>query len=312
MTISDAIEEYLVCKRNSLTHDTYHWYDFMLSAFEKWCQAHALTSLSAVTPAHVQTFVSERPDLSDNTKHHRAQVVKTFLMWCAQEEEEFGVRESRVRRIEMPKVTQPEVEIYSPEDIRKLLAACEKLRYPRRNKAIIWLLLDTGIRAAEVCYDNTRPEETTGLRLEHTILGRRGASSSILVMGKGRKTRTVGLGDQSRLAIQQYLTRERGHTESPYLFVAQGDKPLSVRMLQQFLGELGKEAKVPHTHAHRFRHTFAINQLMAGTSDLVLMQLLGHTSLEATKIYTRSLSQKQAQEASISVGDKIHRANRRT
>lgn len=311
MNIAAAIDEYLACKENALTHDTYHWYAWMLGLFEHWCQANKITDLSHVTTTHVQQFVSADPKLSENTKHHRAQVVKGFLRWCSQDDE-MGVRERVVRRIEMPKVVQTDVEIYTDAEVKRLLDACEKTNHPLRNRAILYVLLDTGVRASELCYDSARPEEDTGLLLENVVLGRRGMESYILVMGKGRKTRTVKLGNESRLAIQKYINRERPHSDLPYLFLAQGDEPLSVRMLQQFLSNLGELAKVPHVHAHRFRHTFAVNQLMSGTADLVLMQLLGHTTLEATKTYTRALSQVQARQASISVVDSMRKDPRHT
>lgn len=302
MLITTAIEEYLACKENALTHATYRWYTWVLDSFAQWCKNNHLTELNAISTTHVQRFVSSKPKQSDNTKHHKAQVLKTFLRWCSMDDE-MGVRERTVRRIEMPKVVQPEVEIYSEADIKRLLTACDKLRHPLRNKAILLILLDTGVRIAELCYDRSRPEENTGLLLENVVLGRRGMESYIVVMGKGRKVRSVKLGNESRIAVQRYINRERPHSELPYLLLAQGDEPLSTRMLHQMLAKLGDIAKVQNTHAHRFRHTFAINQLLHGTADLVLMQLLGHTTLESTKIYTRALSQRQARQASISVVD---------
>ena len=132
----------------------------------------------------------------------------------------------------------------------------------------------------ELCYDATRPEEETGLRLTNITLTR-GTESYIWVMGKGRKPRTIGLGQATAIAVRKYLNRERGHSESPYAFLSRGDEPLSVRMLQQFLHRLGNLAKVEDVHPHRFRHTFAVDQLLNGVSDFVLMQLLGHTTLES-------------------------------
>jgi len=76
-------------------------------------------------------------------------------------------------------------------------------------------------------------------------------------------------------------------------------------MLEQLILDLGDLAGVPDCHPHRFRHTFAVSQLLNGTSDLVLMQVLGHTSLEATKIYTRAMTQIQARQAAPSVVDRM-------
>jgi len=308
MDISAAIQEYLLCKENALTHDTYHWYQWILGVFEKWCKQQGLLDLKDITPGVVQHFVSAEPSLSENTKHHRAQVVKGFLRWCA--EDDMGVREKTVKRIEMPKVSQPEVEIFTNAQIRRLLEACARTRYPLRNRAILLLLLDTGIRAAECCFDNERPEERTGLLLENVVIGTRGSESYIIIMGKGRKLRTVKIGRETRLALQKYINHERPRTDHSYVFVAMGGSPFAVHGLQTMLSGLGESTHIENVHPHRFRHTFAINQLLAGTSPFVLMQLLGHSSLEATKVYLRALTQMQARQASVSVVDEFWKAPR--
>ncbi len=306
MTIDDAIQEYLGAKQNRLTHDTYVWYSRFLKQFSDWTTEQGVVEMGAVTPSLVQQFVSATPSGNSNSRHHRAQVVKGWLNWCSKDED-MGVKIRTVSRIEMPKQEQGEVVLFTPANIQALIHACGKMRYPFRNRAIIHLLLDTGIRASELCFDGEREEEETGLRIDNVILGTgKGRESYIGVMGKGRKYRTIGIGDATRLALKSYMIRERPRVDSPYVFLAQGTAPLSVRMLEQFLGVLGSRANVPDCHPHRFRHTFAVNQLLNGTPDLILMQLLGHATLESTKIYTRAVSQQQARKAASSVVDRMN------
>lgn len=221
-----------------------------------------------------------------------------------------GVKEKTVRRIEMPKTIQPDVNIFTPREFNRLVEACQKTKHPLRNKVILHVLLDTGIRASELCYDGDRPGEEMGLRMEHVILGKSG-ESYIWVMGKGRKPHTVGMGNETSAHVRRYINRERGRSDCPFVFLTRAlDEPLSVRMLQQLLAELGELADVPDCHPHRFRHTFSVNQLMNGTSSLVLMQLLGHTTLESTKIYTRAMNQIQARKSASSVVDTMRNSKR--
>jgi integrase/recombinase XerD len=312
LDISAAVREYLASKENSWTHDTSRWMSWMLEErFLPWCEKQGLRDLSQITAVQVQAFVAAEPALSANTRHHRAQVVKGFLRWCSVDED-MGVREKMVKRIEMPKVEQPEIEIYTQAEINRLLAVAAETRYALRNRAIVLLLLDTGVRASELCPDSDRPEERTGLLLEHVFLGQRNTESYILVMGKGRKSRTVGLGREARLAVMKYLNHERPRiVDHPYLLVAKGGEALTSRGLESVIQDLGDRARVKNAHPHRFRHTFAIQQLLAGTSAFVLMQLLGHSSLESTKIYVRALSQEQARQASVSVVDAMKKRQRR-
>jgi site-specific recombinase XerD len=305
LLLSHAIEEYLATKQNSITADTYRWYDRFLGWFEQWAEKNRLSQLSEIRATHMQEFVSACPTDNTHTRHARAQIVKGFLSWCAKDEET-GVRRAVVDRIEMPKVIQNQIELLTERDIKRLLNACETSRHPHRNKAIIHLLLDTGVRASEICYDSERPGDETGLLLENLFLGRgANAESYIRVMGKGRKSRTIGLGQQTTLMVRRYLSRERQGINSDYVLIERDGQPLSVRMLEQFLQHLGDRAGVPNLYPHRFRHTFAVTQLLNGTSDLVLMRLMGHTTLASTQIYVRAMTQLQARNSAISIVDRI-------
>lgn len=307
ITIQGAIEEYLGAKQNSITRKTLDWYTEFLDLFLRFCQDHEprLIELADITPTIVQQFVGAcKPDASPHTRHARAQIVKGFLNWCAKDED-MGVRAKMVSRIEMPKLIASDIELFTETDIARLLRAADRMDQPYRNRALIHILLDTGVRASECCFDAERPSEETGLRLDNLYLAR-GSESYIWVMGKGLKPRTIGIGHETTMALRRYMNRERGRTDDAgFVFLSRRHGPLSVRMLEQLLTDMGDMAGVPNTHPHRFRHTFAVNQLLAGTSDLVLMRLMGHTSLDSTKIYTRAMSQVQARRSAISVVDRM-------
>lgn len=308
MLIIDAIDEYLTEKKPQLSHKTYVWYTARLVELEKWCSSHGITELGKITPSHVAQFIDGLKSENSYTRHGYGQVVKGFLRYFL-DDNDAGISEKTVRRIKLTKQVIKGVEIFTPFEIDKLLRACERLPFPFRGRAIVLTLLDTGIRASEMCYDSSRPEEETGLRMDRLVLGR-DQDSYIWVMGKGRKSRTVGLGNDTRMALKRYISRERKRDVSDYVFLSRKNEPLGVRMLETYLDELGNEAGVKNVHPHRFRHHFAVNQLMLGTSDLVLMSLMGHTSLDATKVYTRAMTQAQARKVAPSVVDKHMRRAR--
>lgn len=309
LLIRDGIEEYLLAKQNSITRDTYAWYRRFLSLFNAWTDQNRIRELGEVRASHVQQFVSDAPTENTHTRHARAQIVKGFLSWCARDVET-GVKRSVVDRIEMPRLVQSEVELLNEVDFRRLINACDHTMHPHRNRAILHLLLDTGIRAGELCFDSERPGDETGLRMENVFLAH-GNDSYIRVMGKGRKQRTVGLGTVTTLMVRRYIGRERLGINTGFLLLGRDGEALSVRMLQQLLAHLGELAGVPDVHPHRFRHTFAVNQLLAGTSDLVLMRLMGHTSLAATQVYSRAMTQVQARSSAISVVDSMRKGVRK-
>jgi site-specific recombinase XerD len=106
----------------------------------------------------------------------------------------------------------------------------------------------------------------------------------IIVHGKGKKSRSIPLSDTSLLHLKRYINRERKRDIREYVFLSRKNEPLGIRQLEQHI-----------------RHHFAVSQLAMGTNELILAKLMGHTSLEATKVYARSMSQAQIRKVTPSV-----------
>src|SRR5260221_9729170 len=124
-------------------------------------------------------------------------IIKAFLHWCVRQD---LVSPGLLNKLEMPKVEQKVIEVFTPQQIAALFRACEEDELPwlvERNKAILAILLDTGIRASEL----------TDLTLErvHIALD----EAYLVVNGKGRKQREVGLGKKSRNLLHRFISRYR-------------------------------------------------------------------------------------------------------
>jgi site-specific recombinase XerD len=158
-----------------------------------------------------------------------------------------------------------------------LLAACDRHTVTgARNYALVLTLLDTGLRAAELC----------GLRVGDVNM-RTGLTS---VMGKGQKQRTVRVGSKARAAILRMLGfRQRARNGDPlwlgYHLDGQGCGALSKHGLQTMLRRLGARAEVMPCGAHRFRRTFALWCLRDGMDLHSLRMLMGHNSLAVLQRY---------------------------
>lgn len=140
-----------------------------------------------------------------------------------------------------------------------------------RNRAIILLLLDTGIRNSELCDARIDDVDKKNLRLK--------------VTGKGSKERIVPFSSTTGLAIWRYLAQRPDVRPSDPLFVTLRDRPLSVFELRDLVQGLGDRAGIGHVHPHRFRHTFAINFLRNGGNIYTLKEILGHASLRMVLHY---------------------------
>lgn len=140
-----------------------------------------------------------------------------------------------------------------------------------RNRAIILLLLDTGIRVTELC-------ELTINRCD--LKTRR-----IIVFGKGNKEREIPISARTGQVIWKYLTSRKEARANDLLFVTREDLPMTRKNVLDTLSEIGDRAGVERVHPHKFRHTFAINYLRNGGDVFTLQDILGHSSLDMVQKY---------------------------
>lgn len=157
-----------------------------------------------------------------------------------------------------------------------------------RDRAIVYLLLHAGLRVGEL----------RALELEDLELGER-TGQVVVRWGKGGKRRTVPLSGAARRALREWL-EVRPEGPSRRLFLGKGAKELTPSGVQRRLQELGRQAGVELT-PHTLRHTCAKRLVDAGVSLEKVAAILGHESLDTTKVYlTPSLA--DLQEAVDRVG----------
>jgi integrase/recombinase XerD len=190
-----------------------------------------------------------------------------------------------------PRIKKTPVEPFTQDEVERMLKAClytreadtnmrhkYVMRRPTANRdhAIILVLVDTGLRALELCSLKVGDVEIKRGKAEvkHGVEG--GA--------KGGKGRMVYLGKVARRAVWRYLADrdDRDDPEAP-LFIGKSNRPLNKDALHQVINALGKKAGVKKCYPHRFRHTFSITYLRSGGDVFTLQMLLGHSSLDMVK-----------------------------
>ena len=247
-----------------------------------------------------QRFTGSQAPLSPKTIRNFWVSLSAFFSWISRELE----LPNPMKNVPGPRFEDAPVEPFSKEDIEVLLKACDfcqqadttdRRRFTmrrvtgKRDRALILTLLDTGLRASELCALKMGDlEQKTGrLQVKH---GRAGGA-------KGGKGRTVFLGKAARRALWLYLTtREEAEDAEAPLFIGRFNRPLNRDTLRQVIASLGEKAGVKNCHPHRFRHTFAINFLRNGGNVFALQRILGHESLEMVKRYL-SLAQMDLDKA---------------
>lgn len=303
MRLSVALDEYgFACL--DLSPKTQRWYTDKLTVFRAWAEEQGTTELEEITPATVRHFLaylrttpSARTGklLSTYTTHGYVQVIKGFLAWCAREE---LIGERVAKRIDLPRVETKVIETFTTTQLKRLFAVTGKemtVALAARDRAILCVLLDTGIRANELC----------SLTLDNLHISP--TDAYMKVYGKGRKEREVGLGHESRASLHRYIVRHRDAPEEErHVFLSRKRQPLTVSGLDQIIYRLAEWAGIEGVRcsAHTFRHTYAVNYLAAGGDVYKLSRLLGHTSVSVTENYLRAFRSRDARKG-LSVVDSM-------
>lgn len=191
------------------------------------------------------------------------------------------VAESTVDLVSSPKLWERLPKVLSPEMVNALLAAPHGPadRYYRRDQALLAVMYATGCRVSEV----------VGLRLQDVQL----TESYCRCTGKGNKQRMVSLNPVATEAIQKYLDIERADlvtvagTDDGRLFLTRSGRPMNREtvwaLVQRYAARVGCSHEVsPHT----LRHSFATHLLAGGADIRALQEMLGHSSIRTTQIYT--------------------------
>lgn len=199
-----------------------------------------------------------------------------------------------VRTIPAPDGEETVIDPLTTDEVATLLKACDSIRTYKmrldknvvvarataaRDRMIIMILFDTGLRAQELC-DLVIDDLDVG---QHKIRVRH---------GKGNKPRTVRFGKRCAKAIWEYLKDRLGpdtKPSEPLLRVAeQSDpRPMSRHVLRRLLKRMGERAGVKNVHPHRLRHSFATEYLRNGGKMLALQELLGHSDLKMVRRYAK-------------------------
>lgn len=239
--------------------------------------ANNMLQLHPLTQTHLITFLNHlsQKNEAETTIARRLIALKVFFRFL--QEFEF---QKELPVIEHPKIWKRLPSILNIEDVNRLLAAPEKYTansfVAYRDSAILHTLYSTGIRVSELC----------NLKLGDIN------DQFIRVTGKRSKSRLIPLGKVANKIIDDYLLNKRDKISQKYpnqnhLFVTQQGKPLTrsnVWKRVHFYGKMLFSDKVISPHS--LRHAFATH-LLDNHADLrVIQEMLGHSCISSTEIYT--------------------------
>jgi len=303
LILSKAVQGFLQYKQaEGLSPRTIESYEHDLKL---WLEYQQDVDVGKVTAAHIRAYMiylqkeykprritggNDRPLSSKSIRNHYVTLC-AFFHWCS---DEFQIA-NPMRSVPKPKFNEAVVEAFTKEEVEALLKACDscneaktarrsgfvmKRATARRDRAIILFLLDTGVRASELCALRVKDwdQKTNKVTIRH---GKEGGA-------KGGYGRSVYVGKSAARALWRYLAdRPDGNDPEMALFVSKSGKAFNRDSLRQVISSLGAKAGVAKCHPHRFRHTMAVNYLRFSGDVLTLQALGGWKTLEVMKIYAR-------------------------
>ncbi|MBU2578412.1 tyrosine-type recombinase/integrase [Patescibacteria group bacterium] len=268
--LQDAYTDFILSRQAMLcSPKTIRFYHFTAGRFVKYLEDNGVIGPEGVSSRYIRAYLAElaAQNLSDSYINGHARAIKTLV--------KFWHKEKFIEEIptfKMPAIAKKRLPVLTAPQVKKVLGECNN----NRDKAIIMLLVDTGLRRAEICALNW---------------GDIDISSGIVrvVKGKGGKARSVVTGIKTRRALLAYRRDIEHDDEHPVFQTCSGSR-LTANGLRSALLRVGKRAGI-HITPHALRRTFATLSLRAGMNLIQLQAMMGHSSLEMTSKYIQMLDE---------------------
>ena len=285
MQTKQVIEMFLSGRRSYCSPQTVAWYSYMLDQLGAWCGERAIEQIQEDDLYRFVTAFRQRErgdfrkgSLSNTTVAGMVRAVRSFFAWSTRQ----GFSDANPSAdLKAPRVSRVPHSLTSSQvsKIKRELSSSD-LPMAQRDRALIALMLGTGLRAAEVL----------ALTIESVNL----RDGICRVVGKGSKVRFVGLKDSCKTALRNYV----GARTSGYVFLSVSGKPMSRTCLRELFDRLGERVGF-HLHPHLLRHTFGTLMALNGCDPSHIQVIMGHADPSTTNVYIETARQQAALKAQM-------------
>jgi len=283
MLLEDILEEYMYhCQAKGFTPKTIKNKNQEYKQLKRFLkEKRGITELESITVHDLKAYVrvKQKDGLQAQSIVSMFKMIKAFFSWC---ESEGYIKENIAKKVETPKLPKKVLKGFTVDDVQAMIDAFSYKNYlEARNKAVIALLSDCGLRSMEV----------------RNLLKVDVKDTSIVFFGKGGRERMVFISPALKRILIRYERIKEQHwknkiTTNHYFLSYQG-KEISHVGLDNIVKEAGKRAgiKGKRVSPHTFRHFFSVQfMLNSGGKDMyTLSKLLGHSELSTTQNYLQSL-----------------------
>ena len=277
--MNDLIEEFLgyLSVERGLSNNTLSSYKRDLSNFFGYIKKRRIVSIDKVTRQMLTSFMLSEKDrgLSANSISREVACLKSFFKFLVRENK---IKDNITSVIESPKLWKKLPSALDLSEVEKLLKA-PNIREPMgvRDKAMLELIYATGMRVSELI----------NLKMDDLNMG----VGFIKCLGKGQKERVVPFGSKAKEWLVRYLDKGRASflkkKVSNFLFLTRLSRPMSRQMFWKIIKKYAVKARIKKDiMPHSLRHSFATHILERGADLRVVQEMLGHSDISTTQIYT--------------------------
>jgi|SRR5271157_179342 len=285
ITLQQALDEFktVYMPARNLAARTREEYSNDLRAFIDFLEKAGVTKTGEVSTLYVDRYLANLDELgySGSTRKRKAITFRSFLSFLYRNS---YISHDISQQVILPFPEYPVPRILTQTEYQRLLETCSN---NVRDKAIITLLIQTGIRLSEL----------TRLSVSDIYI-----PEAINIVGSNsRKGRTIPLNSKACEALQAYFM-VRQASKYLNLFLNKFGKPLGERGVQKIIMKYFRYAEIIGASVHSIRHTFAVQHITKGTSLKTIQEVMGHRDIRTTESYiplTQDLSKKELEEHTL-------------
>ena len=285
MLLEDALQEYLYdCQLRKLSvrtikgvrNNNRRMFLYLYNSFD-------IKELEEVKRVHIQSYITYLSDLGRKETYING-IIKCFRGFFKYCEDEKYINESPLKKIKFQKEEITFIQTFNQDEVKRMVSCYSGRRFlEQRNKLIIVMLLDSGIRNIELC--NIHISDVH--------------ENAIKIRGKGKKIRYVPVTPAISKEMIRYLrvreqyVQDKFNYQTEYLFLSQKGKKLTIETVERIVKECGEWSGVRkeiRCSPHTCRHYYAQTQLKNGCDLFTVSRLLGHSNINITKRYLFSMT----------------------
>jgi len=270
--------DYLTFEKN-YSPNTIRSYRKDLESFLEFLKNQKIASLESLEPFHIRLYLLslKREKKEATTISRKLSSIRSFLKYLLKQKK---IKRSLFSYLSNPKISKKLPLVPTEEEINSFIDSLEGDEdfLNIRDRALLEIAYGCGLRVSEIA----------SLTIEQINFG----LQIIKVLGKGKKERIVPFGKKALKALREYLKIRESlllklKKESPYVFLNFKGERLTERGIRYIIKKKGEKKGLTYLHPHVLRHAFATHLLNAGVDLRSIQEMLGHSSLTTTEIYTK-------------------------